>query len=883
MTLGVALPPDLPHPRFRHTFRVPRMTFPPVLVKWGLALCCIASSVLVPSISLSQDVSPQLPARKVVILKDGDSWYFDSFVEKTTIELRSLAKGSYDLEIVEVNASWDSKKLKSELDTALTDEATDLIFAAGIFATEEALILDEKERIRPVLGGAVDFFGSLDKAISEEGTSKISNYSFITNPQRVAADMEALKRLSGSRAIHTILDRELLSRIRKSKDVASISRSLEETAGVQLTLVPVGNTVESILAAIPPSAKAVYVAVLPRLAPTQRKRLFEVLAKRGVFSLSVVGLPDVKHGATAGLAPDNGNAVAKRAALNAHQILLGINPQTLPVYLPVEDRLVINRTSANLANWSPDYETALTADFLNHGAKESGAPLSLTKALKFAAQGNADVLIQKEQETIAAESLNEAKSFQRPTIDLKFQQSITDYTDIINPLLTPDRLSAGKYGVQLRQSLFNDTVRSGIRSARENVTVEKLGTRSRELDAMEAAGVAFLNYLAAKSLWEIQRENLRLSENNLQLSNLRHKIGAVELSETYRWEQNAASSRASVFQFDADRDNARIELNRILGQPRERDWAFIDIELGDHDTYFMDNILSRYLKEENDVARFGEFLRKVSVPASPELAAFDYGLSAQGIILGRVERSFFLPEFSAVLGFDRVGQGTENLDYTTQGEASAAVVLSFPLYEGGLRTAELGGQKAVVRQIEAQREGSLQLIEQRALTSLNGLSSEHPNIRLSRRGLIAAEKNYEAVREKYSQGADSILDLLDAQSALLRQRQQASLAVYSFLIEIVRMQRSIAWFEHEKSAAEKVCWEKMLATYMSSSVLEIPGVVRADRAPEPARERARAAVFSATEEPVGKQPPVLRARPVEKVSTPDKPGLFKKLFKNSAP
>ncbi|MEM0970732.1 MAG: TolC family protein, partial [Verrucomicrobiota bacterium] len=468
--------------------------------------------------------------------------------------------------------------------------------------------------------------------------------------------------------------------------------------------------------------------------------------------------------------------------------------------------------------------------------------------MKIAARRNADVLIQIEEEAIALQEWNAARSFRRPTIQTNAEQSYTDFSEPINPLTTPDHLHAGSYGVQLQQSLFNDFLRSNVRAARENVAAEQLNSRSQELDAMEAAGLAFLDYLAARSLWQIQKENLRITENNLQLAKLRVQIGSVEDSETYRWEQSAASSRATLFQARADQDNARIELNRVLGQPREKSWQFEDITLSDQDTYFMDNILLSYLRVETDLFQFASFLQHVAVPASPELASFDYGLAAQGILLAQIERSFFLPELAAVLSYDRTGQGTEVLDFATQGEALAALSFQFPLYEGGLRKAEAAEQRAVIRQLSAQRERTVQIIEQRALTSMNGISSEHPNIRLSRRALEAAEKNFESVRTKYSAGASTILDLLDAQSTLLQERQSASLAVYAYLQEIIRMQRSIAWFEHEKSSFEKDQWIRMFDQFMRGNGLIVPATVAPDQEGAEAQEKARIALEKAVEQ-----------------------------------
>ena len=144
------------------------------------------------------------------------------------------------------------------------------------------------------------------------------------------------------------------------------------------------------------------------------------------------------------------------------------------------------------------------------------------------------------------------------------------------------------------------------------------------------------------------------------------------------------------------------------------------------------------------------------------------------------------------------------------------IELSFPLFTGGARRAEVKKQEAQIRQLSEQREQALQQLELAALSAKNNIGSSHPNIRLNRVSLTAAENLYQSVLQKYSLGATDYLTLLDAQQALIVQRQQAALAVYQYLLEIHRVQRAIAWFEFDKSAEEKEAWINLLEHYLET-------------------------------------------------------------------
>ena len=119
-----------------------------------------------------------------------------------------------------------------------------------------------------------------------------------------------------------------------------------------------------------------------------------------------------------------------------------------------------------------------------------------------------------------------------------------------------------------------------------------------------------------------------------------------------------------------------------------------------------------------------------------------------------------------------------------------------------------------MRQIERQRDAAIQGIEQRVLAAFHGISASHPRIRFSREGLKAAEQNYESVNQRYLQNAVTQLDLLDAQSTLVQQKQEAATATYAYLADIHALQRSLAWFEYDKSIEEKRVFLKRLQRFV---------------------------------------------------------------------
>ena len=155
-----------------------------------------------------------------------------------------------------------------------------------------------------------------------------------------------------------------------------------------------------------------------------------------------------------------------------------------------------------------------------------------------------------------------------------------------------------------------------------------------------------------------------------------------------------------------------------------------------------------------------------------------------------------------------------------QDEWFIGIAASLPLYEGGAIRARADEEQAKLAELQNQRVQALQFIDQEAVGVWNNMGSQHPSIRLSRKSRDAAREAYAVVQDKYAQGAANILDMLDAQVQLVNQEQQAAIALYNYLINIIQLQRVVSWFEHEQSPEQRKRWADGLKQFLDEK--EIP-------------------------------------------------------------
>ncbi len=772
----------------------------------------------------------------IAIIRDGDSAYFDGFVDRFMVELETLADGNYRIRLLDdFNAGYEPSLVAQYLSKALADPQVDIVYAAGVIATEIAARLTDDERTKPIIGGALQFSNSNQKIISPVGSSLLRNYTFITSPRRVSADLQLLFTLSGETRLFALVDELYIPQLQQIEEVKT---SIEADLGIEIQLIPAAGTASETIARLPGNLNVLYVSLLPRLPDDERKLLYESLAVRNIMTVTMAGQVDVELGALAGLATDESRAVARRTALNIHQLIQGVGTGNLPVYLPVFDRLVINAETARGLDWSPTYDIALSAELINEGIALEGEPISLEEAMTKAASENIDVTISREDQIATEIDVDIARTRLRPTLTGKGSYVALENWDRISPMTTPESSHQESLGLEIQSILFSDEAWSGLRAQRRIAEASSYLTLSSELDAMDAASSAYFDYLTAASLYRIERENLRLTENNFQLAKLRIEIGAAEPSESFRWEQSSARNRATLIQRESSRSNAMVAFNLQIGAPRERIWNVEDLVIGTEEIYFLDDQLGPLLNNVKDFNEFGRFVQAFAVENSPELLAFDLQLAGQGILLRQRQRRF-MPEILGSLEYARVFQGSDFFATDSENQATLGVQLSIPIFENGQRKADVMKTQALIRGLAAQREKAVQQIEQRALAAFYNISSAHPNMRLSRTSLEAAEKNYESIQEKYSQGAASILDLLDAQSSLLSQRQQAAVAGYDYLKTVHQLQRAIAWYEYSKTPDERSALISLFRRFLAEG---LDALQNAASPKESYREAARSTI-----------------------------------------
>ncbi len=774
-------------------------------------LACVCAAM--PAIA-SSGMTPGGMADKgevvIAVVSDGAGPFLENYLAGVREELRLLL--GKERKIVFLRdpafcADWDVKRAARGMKAAMATPGVDMVLSAGLLPTLYAASPEAILSVPVVAGFHLDE-EVLSLPVAPDMRSQKRNLNFVYIPGHMRQDFRRFAELIGKGPIHALSDARLVETM---PGAVALAGDIAGEEGVQLTISGMEDTADSALAGIPPRVRGVYLTPAFSMPMAEWQKLIDGLKSRNIPTFSLMGEVDVRRGILAGSLPDVDKRLARRVALHIQQILDGAAPEDLPVDLPVHMKTFLNMDTASAMDFSPPYEVLLDAEVVGQSWKPTarGSFLTLETAMRMAAQGNVDMALSRLATQEAGQNKDAAASPMLPQVN-----AVAGYSQIDQDRSTTNqgRVPWAKTtaGVQVEQMIFDDSMISRFRQARRFLESAQLDEKARREDVMLSAGLSYLNLLVSRSMTRIDRENLRLTQDNLRLARVRYKVGVSGPEEVYRWEASLAEAKSRYIKRMADEDSALARLNRALGVDQNMKWDAEPIGPKGAGRCFLDGRLVHAVRDAHDLERAREFSRRVALERY-SIKSLEKRIQAQELALEQNERSFYLPKLGASLQYDHLldaqRSGTEDAlqpAYRAEEDTwGVGLQLTLPLFEGGGRVQATKLAKTKLGTLRAQLDKLRQVTEEEVLLRVNDLRHSWPNIELTASAAENARRNLSVVRDKYTRGKASILDLLDAQNQAITQEQNAVIAVYTYVADMLRYQRAISWMQVDRTPGER--------------------------------------------------------------------------------
>jgi len=316
------------------------------------------------------------------------------------------------------------------------------------------------------------------------------------------------------------------------------------------------------------------------------------------------------------------------------------------------------------------------------------------------------------------------------------------------------------YGVQGSQLIFDGTKTiNNVRAASENIKASKEAYRFTSTDVRLRLRTAFVNLLKAQESLRISEDIYKIRTKNLGLIMLRYKSGLEHKGALLTAEANLAQAKLGIVASERSVNVARRQLAKEMGKIE----SISTIAKGDFN-------IKESLEKKPDLeglAKNNPSLRQLMAQASA--AEFEV----------KSAYAEFLPTLSA-----SGGAGKNDSHWSPKSdEWNLGLALTLPVFEGGLRNAQVQQAKASLAQVKANEKSTRDSIVFTLEQAWAALEDAVDNVKVQAELLTATEERSKIAQAQYSIGFISfdnwtIIEdnLVSAKRTLLNAHSDALLA-----------------------------------------------------------------------------------------------------------
>lgn len=303
-------------------------------------------------------------------------------------------------------------------------------------------------------------------------------------------------------------------------------------------------------------------------------------------------------------------------------------------------------------------------------------------------------------------------------------------------------------GAALTQTLFNgNQTANKTRAAESQVLGAREGLRLLEQSVLLAAATVYMDYLRDAAILEVQRSNTQVLEETLRQTRQRYGAGLVTPTDVAQSQAQLAAGRTQELAAEATLTTTRANFRRIIGD--------------EPDQLAPGSPVDRYLPETLRDAV------SLSLVESPSVTAAMFGIDVNFLNV-KVNEGALFPTVTLIASVQKTWQQT--ITQIQQFNASATAQVSVPIYQGGAEYSLIRQSKETLEQQRLNLEQVRDQARADLVTAWGQLLAGKAQIVSSQAQVSASEIALTGTRSEASVGQRTVLDVLNAQQALVNAR-----------------------------------------------------------------------------------------------------------------
>lgn len=320
----------------------------------------------------------------------------------------------------------------------------------------------------------------------------------------------------------------------------------------------------------------------------------------------------------------------------------------------------------------------------------------------------------------------------------------------------------------------------------------KLGTLSLERDAERISQEVVLNVkqsyyalLAAKKLVEVARKTIEQTESHLKQAEAFFRTGSKPRYDVTRAEVEVNNANLGLINARNGVRIRTIALNNAMGIDPGKATEIVEALPAVPVLPTLEQAQLHALQSRPDMKRM-----------EADIAAAQARLSA--------EQANYLPTLSANAAYNWANGSTEMGPFLgtmfkgdVQDSWNAGIMLTLPLFQGGLTKGRVAEARANVLALEAQREGIRQSILLEVNQAFADLESAAARVDVMEKTLQKARENLDIAQGRYKAGVGPYIEVTDAQLSSVNSETDRIQALYDYHLAIARVLKAMGVKNYE--------------------------------------------------------------------------------------
>jgi len=330
------------------------------------------------------------------------------------------------------------------------------------------------------------------------------------------------------------------------------------------------------------------------------------------------------------------------------------------------------------------------------------------------------------------------------------RESISINSGLDTTVSSYDNMSAG---ISLNQMIF-DGGRSWnqVKQAKTNLNIAQLNYRSTMIQVIQNVIKSYYELLKAQKLYDVAEKNLEMSVQQVSLVTKQYDLGVVKKTDLLKAEVAKGQASVDVLIRKTNLQNAR----RVL---------FNDMGMQDYGQS-ISAVDQEWIPPE--IPSNAEALKLLKTK-NPTLLVSQSRINL-GELSYKIAKGLRLPSLRSSVSYSANGEDSDALMESIKDDWSLGMNLSVsvPIYTGKSLSTQQYQAKLSKQQSEYDFITLLNDLRVQAALIRESLKNYSEIIPLNRAIVISAEEDLKLVRERYSLGSATILEVLDAQVSLTR-------------------------------------------------------------------------------------------------------------------